>query len=254
MQPEDFSIRYHEKRGLMVFALTLLLTVLISLGCSAGKLLVQATTPTPTRLKTPRATYTFTPEWTATFTPSPTPTVTPTPTPTPTKTPSPMPTEALDDEEASAPAPPPQAAAPVVPTETPTPEEPTPIPEPDYPFDIVYFVHDTGAPDFTRMTMWVREDFGPGFFNTLDGYQMKAVGPDGSTHLSDLSGLGFGDSTVKGTGDNHNMNAKLEFAPYTAGTYLISLVEGGVQVSPEIEVVLTTDPQQYIHFDFFWQK
>ena len=26
-----------------------------------------------------------------------------------------------------------------------------------------------------------------------------------------MTGPGFGDSTVKGAGDNHNMNAKLEF-------------------------------------------
>ena len=134
------------------------------------------------------------------------------------------------------------------------PEEPSPEPEPDFPFDVVYFVHDTGSQAHTRMTVWVREDFGPGFFNTLDGYQMRAVSPDGTTHLSDLTGPGFGDSTVKGTGDNHNMNAKLEFAPYVPGSYLVSLLEGGVQVSPEVEVNLSADPQQYIHFDFFWQK
>jgi hypothetical protein len=119
---------------------------------------------------------------------------------------------------------------------------------------VVYYIHDTGAPDFTRMTMWVREDYGPGFYDTQAGYQMKVVAPDGSIHLSEISGPGFGDSTVKGAGDNHNMNSKLEFAPYVPGRYIISLVEGGAQVSPEIEITLNAEPQQYVHFDFFWPK
>jgi hypothetical protein len=248
------TARLQENRGLPAMSVFLVFVLFVGLGCSAGRLLVRVATPTPTLIKTPRATYTFTPERTATFTPSPTSTVTPTPTPTPTATPTPEAQAEEAEEAAENPAPPAVEAAPVVPTNTPPPEEPTPTPEPDYPFNIVYFVHDTGSQDHTRLTMWVREDFAPGFYNTLDGYQMKAVGPDGSTHLSEVSGAGAGDSTVKGTGDNHNMNAKLEFAPYTPGTYAISLVEGGVQVSPEIEIALSAEPQQYIHFDFAWQK
>lgn len=245
-----FIRQFYKKSGQL--PIILLIGLVFSLGCSAGRLIVQVATPTPTPYKTPRPTFTFTPNWTATFTPSPTPAPTDTPTPTPTETPTP---EATDTPDAPPPpAPPPVEAAPAEPTATPTPSEPTPTPTPEFPFQVVYYVHDTGTPFHTRMTAWVREDKGPGFYNTLAGYQMKAVAPDGTEHLSEITGDGFGDSTVKGTGDNHNMNTKLEFEPYVPGVYKISLVEGGIQVSPEIEVTLGADPQQYIHFDFFWPK
>lgn len=105
------------------------------------------------------------------------------------------------------------------------------------------------------MTGWVRVDYDtPGYFKTLSGFQLKALAPDGNTYLSDVSGSGFGDSTVKGTGDNHNMNTKLEFVPYLAGLYKVMLVEGDTQVSPEIEINLSPDPMQYVHFDFFKQE
>ncbi len=103
------------------------------------------------------------------------------------------------------------------------------------------------------MTAWIRVDYEPGRFDTLSGFQMKALAPDGNTYLSELSGSGFGDSTVKGTGDNHNMNTKLEFTPYTPGTYKIMLVEGETQVSPEFEISISAEPMQYVHFDFFKQ-
>ena len=49
-------------------------------------------------------------------------------------------------------------------------------------------------------------------------------------------------------------NTKLEIRPYTAGTYKIYLVEGGVQVSPEVELNLSAEPRQYVHFEFFKQE
>ena len=227
--------------------------LILSLGCSAGSLIVQVAPPTPTRFKTPRPTFTFTPNWTATFTPSPTPTETHTPTPTATQLPSPTPTEM--PEEAPPPAPVAQEqAAPAAPTDTPTPEPPTATPTPEFPFQFVYFIHDTGSPGETRMTAWIRKDSGPGLYKTLSDFQMQALAPDGNTYLSEMSGPGFGDSTVKGTGDNHNMNTKLEFAPYTPGTYTIFLMEGGVQVSPDIEITINAEPQQYVHFDFFQEE
>jgi len=227
----------------------------LNLGCSLGALVVQAPTPTPTRHKTPQATYTFTPNWTATFTPSATPTETSTPTETPTLTPTPTETPEGEEEQAQAeaPAPPPPPPPPPPPEEAPPTEEPTVAPEPEFPFQVNYFVHDTGSPGETRMTAWIRRDFKPGIFKTLDGFQVKALAPDGNAYLSEISGPGAGDSTVKGTGDNHNMNTKLEFQPYTPGLYKITLVEGGVQVSPEIEITLSEDPMQYVHFDFFEQ-
>jgi hypothetical protein len=104
------------------------------------------------------------------------------------------------------------------------------------------------------MTGWIRVDYGPGRFQTLAGFQIKALAPDGNTYFSETSGAGFGDSTVRGTGDNHNMNTKLEFRPYTPGTYKIMLMEGSTQVSPEIELSISADPRQYVHFDFFKQE
>jgi hypothetical protein len=238
------------RSNLHLFWGVLTLGLVFSLGCSIGSLIVQAPTPTPTRYKTPRPTYTFTPEWTATFTPSPTATDTPTPAPTPTVTPTPSETpeggEAAVEPVAQQPPPPPAE-----PTATPTPEPPTATPTPEFPFQVVYYVHDTGSPGETRMTAWIRRDSGPGLFKTLSGFQVKALAPDGNTYLSEMSGTGPGDSTVKGTGDNHNMNTKLEFRPYTPGDYTIYLVEGGVQVSPEIKLTLSAEPRQYVHFDFF---
>lgn len=234
---EEIRMRY------LWFVVFIIVGLALSLSCSAGALLVQAPPPTPTPFKTPRPTYTFTPPPTNTFTPTPTPTPTPTLTPTPTPTPTPTNTP---EEGDSAPAPPPAQ-----PTATPTPEEPTATAAPEYPFQVVYFVHDTGSPGETRMTGWIRVDSGPGLFKTQSGFQIKALAPDGNTYLSELSGPGFTDSTVKGTGDNHNMNTKLEFTPYTPGGYKIYLVEGGVQVSPQVDLNLSADPMQYVHFDFF---
>jgi hypothetical protein len=236
------------RSNLHIFWGAIIVSLIFSLGCSIGSLVVQVPTPTPTRYKTPRPTYTFTPEWTATFTPSPTATDTATPVPTPTETATPTETPEGEAAEPVAQQPPP---APVEPTATPTPEEPTATPTPEYPFQVVYYIHDTGSPGETRMTAWIRRDSGPGLFKTLSGFQVKALAPDGNTYLSEMSGTGPGDSTVKGTGDNHNMNTKLEFRPYTPGDYVISLVEGGVQVSPEIKLSLSAEPRQYVHFDFF---
>jgi len=227
-----------------------LVGVIISLGCSAGTLIVQVPPPTATQFKTPRPTFTFTPNWTATFTPSPTPTDTNTPTPTATPLPSATPTEPPQEAAAAAPVAQEQVA-PAEPTDTPTPEAPTATPTPEFPFQFEYWIHDTGSPGETRMTAWIRKDSGPGFFKTLSGFQMEAQAPDGNTYLSEISGSGPGDSTVKGTGDNHNMNTKLEFSPYTPGNYTIFLTEGGVQVSPKLQITLSAEPRQYVHIDFF---
>jgi len=231
------------------FAWLVVISLVASLACSVGALAVAQPTPTATPRKTPQPTYTFTPPATPTRTPTPTftPTSTPTDTPLPTATPTPEGTEA-----AEAPPPPPPPPQPAEPTETPTPEEPTATPTPEFDFKVDRYIHDTGSPGQTRMTAWIRVDYDtPGYFKTLSGYQLKALAPDGNTYLSEISGGGFGDSTVKGTGDNHNMNTKLEFAPYTAGTYKIMLVEGDRQVSPEIEINLSANPLQYAHFDFY---
>ncbi len=230
-----------------------LTALMVSLGCSAGALIVQVGTPTPTPYKTPQPTFTVTPIRTATSTPTPTPTATNTPTPTPTHTPSPTPTPALR-ETASPPSEPVQQAAPaapVEPTATPTPAEPTATPTPAFPFNVVYYQHDTGSPGETRITGWIRLDTGPGYFKTLSNFQIKVIAPDGNVYLSDPSGTGTADSTVAGTGDNHRMNTKLEIRPYTPGVYKIQLVEGGTPVSSEVKVTFAAEPRQYVHFDFF---
>jgi hypothetical protein len=228
--------------GLMLF---------IGIGCSIGSLVVQAPTPTLTPNKTPKATYTITPIPTHTFTPTPTPspTFTPTSSSTPTASPTPTPAETISPPPPVEAAPPP--AAPIEPPVTPTPAEPTATPTPAFPFNVVYYQHDTGSPGETRITAWIRLDLGPGQFKTLSNFQVKALAPDGNSYLSDMSGTGTSDSTVPGTGDNHRMNTKLEIRPYTPGPYKISLVEGGVQVSPEVEINFNTEPRQYLHLDFF---
>lgn len=225
----------------------------LSLGCSVGALVVQVGTPTPTPPKTPQATFTITPIRTATFTPSPTWTATNTPLPTPTFTPSPTPVPqdtAQVKPVQEAPAPPPPAE----PMVTPAPAEPAASPTSAFPFDVVFYQHDTGSPGETRITGWIRQDSGPGQYKTLSNFQIKAIAPDGNVYLSEPSGTGTADSTVAGTGDNHRMNTKLEIRPYTAGVYKIQLVEGGVPVSAEIEINMATEPRQYIHFDFFKPK
>jgi hypothetical protein len=246
-QLKDRIQKKHRKKSL--FVVIMLASFAFSMACSAGKLLVQEPPPTATRFKTPKATYTFTPDWTATFTPSATPTFTPTPTPT--HTPTPTPTEVPEEDT---PEPPPPAnqppPAPAAPTDTPTPSEPTATPTPEFAFKVDQFTYSTGSPGQTRMTAWVRVDYAPGVYSTLANFQMKAIAPDGNTYLSELSGPGHADSTVPGTGDNHFMNTKLEFVPYTPGPYTIYLVEGGIQVSPEVQFDLSADPLQYIHFDF----
>ncbi len=175
------------------------------------------------------------------------------PTETPLPTDTPPPTDPPEANEASAaesapPAPPPPPAEP---TATPIPEEPTPTPEPEFPFSVTYFTHDTGSPGEVRMTAWIRRDSGPGIYKTLAGFQLNVTAPDGSTHLSEVSGPGTADSTMPGTGDNHRMNTKVEIRPYTAGEYTVFLEEGGVQVSPATKVNLSANPLQYVHFEFF---
>ncbi len=241
-----------------LFAIVGLAGLVITLGCSLGGVVVQAPTPTPTRFKTPKPTFTLTPVRTPTLTPTATPT--PTDTPTPTNTPTPTPTENPEEVDVATAEPPPEVVPepapvePVQPPDTPTPEEPTPTATPAFPFNVVYTTHDTGSPGETRLTAWVRIDYEPGRFKTLSGFQMRAIGPNGNTYLSEVSGPGFSDSTVPGTGDNHWMNTKLEVRPYTPGTYRVALVEGDVQMSPEIDVTFGAEPMQYIHFDFFKQE
>jgi hypothetical protein len=234
------------------YALIFLLTgIFLSMSCSVGALIVQAPTPTVSPRKTTQPTFTVTPPATATYTPTPTPTNTPTPLPTDTPPPTPTETPAEKQPQQKAPPPPPPPAEP---TATPTPEEPTATPTPAFPFKVVYFQHDTGSPGETRITGWIRADYGPGKFKSLSNFQIKVNAPNGQEYLSEMSGDGAADSTVQGTGDNHLMNTKLEISPYTPGPYKVYLVEGGAQVSPEIEITLSANPLQYVHFDFFKEE
>lgn len=241
----------HRKSFLVTF---LVIGLMVSLGCSIGALLVQAPTPTAPARKTPMPTFTLTPYFTPTNTPTVTPTATPSPTPTDTPTPTPTEPPAEEGEAATVVEQAPVAVEPAQPPPTPTPEEPTATPAPAFPFNVVYFQHDTGSPGETRLTGWIRVDYGPGRFKSLANYQMKVIAPGGGEYLSEMSGPGAADSTVPGTGDNHLMNTKLEIRPYTPGVYKIMLVEGGLQVSPEIELTLSADPLQYVHLDFFKQE
>jgi hypothetical protein len=246
------NIASRKNLGTFYLFLVGLVSLTFSLGCSVGALLVQAPTPTPLPHKTPKPTFTLTPFYTPTRTPTPTftptSTETPTPSPTPTETPEAIAPAAAAQPVSVAP------AQPVEPPPTPTPEEPMATPTPAFPFNVVYFQHDTGSPGETRITGWIRLDLGPGRFKSLADFQMKVLAPNGVEYLSELSGPGATDSTVPGTGDNHLMNTKLEIRPYTPGVYKVFLVEGGLQVSPEIELNLSAEPRQYVHFDFFKQE
>lgn len=245
-------------KPIWLWGVIIFISIVATLGCSVGTLLVQVPTPTLSVEKTRQPTFTITPIKTATPTPTATPTETSTATPTPTHTPTPSPTSgdtsaapAQPAQSAQPAAAPVEPAAPAEPPPTPTPAEPTATPTPAFPFNVVYYQHDTGSPGETRITGWIRLDIGPGQFKTLSNFQIKAVAPDGNTYLSEPSGSGTADSTAPGTGDNHRMNTKLEIKPYTPGVYKIQLVEGGVQVSQEIEVTLNAEPRQYTHLEFF---
>ncbi len=194
-------------------------------------------TSTPTRPPTP--TNTRVPTWT------PSPTYTPTATRVPTDTPVPTPTDT------STPVPP--SEAPVSPSE---PSVPAPTPTPEFPYDAVVEVFDTGTPQITRVTgmVWRVISVSMALYDGEPGYQMRLVDPNGSVHLSDVSGLGGTDSTCRDCGDNQKMNMKIEVRPYVPGTYRVSLVQGDEQKSREVEFTLAPNPQQYVHVNFVpWQ-
>lgn len=188
--------------------------------------------PSPTPPPTP--TNTRVPTWTPspTYTPTATRVPSSTPVPTPTHTPLPAPT--------------------LAPASEPTPAAPEPSPTPEFPYDAMVRVFDTGAPQMTRVTgmVWKIVDLNLAIYDGEAGYQMRMVGPQGDVHLSEVSGIGGADSTCPDCGDNQRMNMKIEFAPYVPGTYLITLVQGEKQSSPEVTVTLAADPQQYVHVNF----
>lgn len=230
-----------------------------SLGCSVGKLLVQAPTPTPKPTKTPRPTFTFTPSWTST--PSSTPTTTFTPNP-PTDTPTPEATQATEEPTVEAetpthtpPPPPTNTPIPQPPTDTPTPEPPTATPTPEFPFTVTPYIHDTGSGLETRVTAHVVKeiDFSVGSYDTMVGYQVILVDPLGVQHQSNMSG-GRNHSTGEGLGDDHWFNTEVKVSPYTPGTYRAWLVKDGLQQSSEFEFTLAASPFQYIHLDIFWYR
>jgi hypothetical protein len=226
-----------------------------SLGCSVGRLLVQAPTPTLAPTKTPRPTFTFTPNWTPTLFPTPTITSTPLPpaaTPTPEATATP---EAVAVVPTDTPPPPPPTNTPVPqpPTDTPTPAPPTATPTPEYPFTVTPYVYNTGSPLETRITGYVIKikDASIGDFDLMQDYQIMLIDPQGGEHLSSPSG-GRNHSTGEGLGDDHWFNTEVKISPYMAGKYRIWLVKDGVQESPELELNLIATPYQYVHLDFFW--
>ncbi len=235
--------------------LAMLFTV-VSTACnfSVGQVIVQV--PTPTEVSAPTRRPTYTPTLVPTLTPTPTNTPTETSTPPPTETPTETPTPTTTAEPTNTPTNPPpaqpaQPTQPPEPTATPTPDEPTATPTPAFPFNVVYFSYPTGSPGETRFTAWVRLDYKAGGSLPLAGFQMNIVSPDGNSYLSELSGAGVAQSSAPGAGDNHLMNTKAEIRPYTPGTYRIWLLENNVQVSREVQLELSAEPLQYVHFEFF---
>ena len=241
-----------------LFSLLLVIILAVSLGCSVGRLLVRVPTPTPQPTMTPRPTFTFTPYLTPTPLPTPTFTVTSIPpTDTPTVVPTATPEEATAEAASPTPAPQPptNTPAPQPPTDTPTPEQPTATPTPQYPFTITPYIHDTGSAVETRVTAHVVKeiDFSTGSYETLNGYQVVLVDPQGGQHQSNLSG-GRNHSTGEGLGDDHWFNTEVKVAPYTPGTYRVWLTKDGTQQSPESEFTLAATPFQYVHLDIFWYR
>jgi hypothetical protein len=233
----------------------LLVAVLMgSMSCSVGTLLVRAPTPTLQPTKTPRPTFTFTPDWTPTLLPTFTPTLSPVP-PADTPTPEAPPTNTPEAAATDTPSPPtdtPVPAAPPPPTDIPTPAEPTATPPPEYAFAVTSYSFNTGSALETRITAYVIEvfDASVGHFQDLHEYQVKLIDPMGGEHLSNMSG-GRNHTTGEGLGDDRWFNAEVKISSYTPGRYRAWLVKDGVQMSPEIEFELATQPAQYVHLDFF---
>ena len=96
-------------------------------------------------------------------------------------------------------------------------------------------------------------DFNTGAYDTLGGYQVVLVDPQGRENLSNMSG-GKNHSTGEGLGDDHWFNTEVKVSPYTPGTYRAWLVKDGTRQSPEYEFTLSTSPYQYIHLDIFWYR
>jgi len=226
-----------------------------SLACSLGTLLVRAPTPTRQPTKTPRPTFTFTPNWTptrmptATVTPTPLPpTITPTPPPTvtPAKRAKATPTEPPAAEEEDSPTPRPAKPKPTA--------EPTATPTAQYPFSVTPYTFNTGSAVETRVTGYVIEvyDASTGQFQDLEGYQFVLVDPQGNQHLSNTSG-GRNHTTGEGLGDDRWFNAEAKISPYMSGHYKAWLVKDGTQQSPAIEFDMASQPNQYVHLDFFKQ-
>jgi hypothetical protein len=194
-------------------------------------------TSTPTSPPTP--TNTRVPTWT------PSPTYTPTATRVPTETPVPTPTDT--------PPPPARGASAAAAVEAPA---PTPTATPEFPYDAVPEVFDTGTPQITRVTgmVWRVISVNMAEYDGEPGYQMRLVDPNGTVHMSDVSGIGGTDSTCSDCGDNRRMNMKIEARPYVPGVYRVTLMMGEEQKSPEVEFTLAANPQQYVHVNFVpWQ-
>lgn len=260
--------------------------LMIGLGCSVGRLLVSAPQPTPTPTKTPKATFTATLIPTETPIPTFTPTLnpvssdstttdneetntseegdtseegntstneepetieeSPTETPTPTEVP---PTATSGPPTATnTPAPPPPPTATPAPTDTPV---------PSYPYPGVLVTHPTGGEVEFRISGFVWEgDISTGFGEAQAGFQMEVITPNGEREVSEVSvGPSAGDSTVRGAGDNHSMNFQYKRAGYIPGTYKVSLMKDGAQMSPTVEVVAQAGPPfTYAHIDFIKQQ
>ncbi len=243
-----------------LLSLLLVVTLVGSLGCSVGRLLVRVPTPTPEPTKTPRPTFTFTPNWTPT--PPPTPTATlraePQDEAPPTDTPTPGATEEAGETTAEAapptdtPIPPPtNTPVPQPPTDTPTPEPPTATPTPAFPFRVVNVLSHPIEPakNLTYITglVGIVLSENPPDYRFPGGYRMRVIDPAGQTHYSEVTGEGTpGHSRCPGCGDDHPANMKVEFTPYIAGTYKVALMQGDAQVSNEVE--FQADPAEH----YFW--
>lgn len=231
-----------------LWSLLLVGALVSNLACSVGTLLVRVPTATLVPTKTPRPTFTVTPNWTAT--PLPTATATPTPVP-PTATSTPDAAEEATTEAeqpTDTPVPPTNTPVPAQPTDTPTPAPPTATPAPAYPFVCDVATHPTGGPQYTYITAsaykWTNKSHGEA--EPQAGYVLVTIGPAGE-NKSGVSGPGANHSRGEGLGDDHWMNMKVEFQPYSPGDYRAYLSKDGTQVSNEVQFNMSGGPLTYAH-------
>ena len=147
-----------------------------------------------------------------------------------------------------------EAPPPPPPTDTP---EPTSTPAPSFPYPAIPITHPTGGDVEFRITglVWAG-NHSTGQGAAQQDFLMEVITPSGATEYSEPSvGPNAGNSTAPGAGDDHSMNFQYKHAPYLAGTYKVTLQQGGQPMAPTVEIVAKAGPPYtYAHIDFLRQQ